>query len=502
MLKVLRGGQRWLTALFIVGIGGVFVFFLGLQGPLRGSSGGTLVTVGEHRFGTREYERARARRAADFRDRLGEEFDARALSDTIDQLAARELVERALLALEAESLGLSVSKDEIQALVLSDPGFRGEGGRFDLEAFEDFTNYEYGSQNAFIEEQRMALLATKMVRLLQSQPRVSLAEAREAVRRQLESVRIAFVVLGGAAPDPETVGADEVAKALEERAAEIRALYDERSAEFNQGEAVRARHILFALPAEADEAAEQATLGKARETLALLRAGGDFAALAKERSDDVGTKEKGGDLGFFERGQMVPPFEEAAFALEPGSLSEPVRSPFGYHVIRVEEHRAAQHTAFEEVRESLARELLSRDVRERAADEQAEQLAAAVRGGKSLEDAARGMELTLERSGFLTRRPDGFIPGLGAAPEMLATAFALEPGQSAARVFEVGDKRALVQLLERREADATAVEAQVATMRAQLLQEKRAQRADAWLNERRNQLVASGDLVIDLPFAR
>ena len=193
MLRILRSGQRWLIWFVVIGIGGVFVFFLGLQGPLQAGTGGTLVRVGPYQFGVREFERTRSRRVASLEQRLGDQFDARALADTLDQMAARELVDRALLSLEAEALGLTVSKEEIEANVLADPGFRDEGGRFNLEGFEDYAEYEYGSQTAFIEDRRQALLSMKMIRLLTGQPRVSEGEVRDAVSSQLDSVRIAFV---------------------------------------------------------------------------------------------------------------------------------------------------------------------------------------------------------------------------------------------------------------------------------------------------------------------
>jgi peptidyl-prolyl cis-trans isomerase D len=455
-----------------------------------------VVAVGPHQFGTREFERARARRVAALQQRLGDQFDPRALADTIDQLAARELVERGLLAMEAEALGLSVSKQEIEANVLADPGFRDDSGRFDQEAFEGYTEYEYGSQRAFIEDRRLGLLALKMVRLLQTQPRVSEGEVRQAVLSQLESVRIAFVALAGGEPDLEAIAAEEVATAIEERGEEVRALYDGRSDEFNLAEAVRARHILFA--AGGDDAASEAALESAETALERIRAGEEFTALASELSEDVGSKDKGGDLGFFERGQMVPPFEEAAFALEPGQLSEPVKSAFGYHIIQVEEHRAAVHRPFEEVQDQLARELLGSDVARRESAETAEELASAVRDGTSLEEAARSLDLTLERSGLLTRRLDGFVPGLGPMPELLATAFSLEPGESSPRIFEREGTHALVQLLERVEPDPKLVEQDLEQTRTELLQSKRIARADAWLNARREELVAGGNLVVDL----
>ncbi len=151
------------------------------------------------------------------------------------------------------------------------------------------------------------------------------------------------------------------------------------------------------------------------------------------------------------------------------------------------------------MQDQLTRELLAGGLAERQGAEQAEQLAAAIRDGSSLEQAAREMELTLERSGLLNRRGDGFIPGLGAMPEMLAVAFSLEAGESSPRIFEQGGTRALLQVLERQEADPAVLEERLPNAREQLLLAKRSVRADAWLNARRKDLVAGGDLRVDLP---
>lgn len=498
MLKTLRGGQRWLTALLVVGVGGVFVLFLGLQGPARFRSAGSIAQVGPYEFGVREFERARERRVAELQQRFGEQFDPKTLSDTLDQMAVRQLVDQALLAIEAESLGMEVGKAEIEQIVLADPGFRDESGRFDRKNFEDWVEYAYGSQASFMEERRLALLSYKMIRLLNAEPRVSDGEARLAARQQLEQVRVAFVGLGADAADPDAVDAAEVEKALSERLEEVQAIYDARSDEFNVPERVHARHILIAIPSEADAEQQAEIQRRAEATLARVRGGEDFAAVAREVSDDAGSKTSGGDLGFFERGQMVGPFEDAAFALEVGAISDLVKTTFGYHIIRVEEHAAPVVRPFDAVREQLAREMLVTEVARRATRELAESLSADIRGGKSLEEAARARDLTLERSGFLARRPDGFVPGLGPAPELLAASFALAPGESSPTIFQAGDKVALVQVLERKEPDPEQVADRIGGVRDALLEAKRVARADTWLNARREELVADGELTVDL----
>ena len=140
--------------------------------------------------------------------------------------------------------------------------------------------------------------------------------------------------------------------------AELHQYYDAHKSEFEQ---IHARHILIRAkgspiplePGKKDLTDEEA-LAKAKEVRSKLAGGADFSKLASEESDDTGTKGKGGDLGFFHRGQMVPPFEAAAFKLNVGEFSEPVKTPFGYHVIQVE---AKNNGTFEEAKPEILRKL-------------------------------------------------------------------------------------------------------------------------------------------------
>jgi peptidyl-prolyl cis-trans isomerase C len=136
-------------------------------------------------------------------------------------------------------------------------------------------------------------------------------------------------------------------------AEQVTAFYNENPGEFQQPERVRASHILIGVPEGADPAAKQQALAKAVEVLKEVKAGGDFAALAKQHSTDQGSAPSGGDLGFFERGQMVGPFEEAAFALAPAQTSDLVESPFGYHIIKVAEKQTSRTIPIAEVRPQI-----------------------------------------------------------------------------------------------------------------------------------------------------
>jgi peptidyl-prolyl cis-trans isomerase C len=136
--------------------------------------------------------------------------------------------------------------------------------------------------------------------------------------------------------------------------AEIRAFYDANKERFEHPEQVRASHILVKVNEGDTEEQRAQKKAKAEKILADLKKGADFAEQAKQNSDDTGNKDKGGDLGYFERGQMVPEFETAAFALKIGQLSGVVKSPFGYHIIKVTDRKKAEPVPFDQVKQNIS----------------------------------------------------------------------------------------------------------------------------------------------------
>jgi peptidyl-prolyl cis-trans isomerase C len=136
-------------------------------------------------------------------------------------------------------------------------------------------------------------------------------------------------------------------------AEQVTEFYEKNPSEFQQGERVRASHILIRVPENADAAAREQARAKAADVLKEVKAGKDFAALAKQLSEDPGSAPGGGDLGYFERGQMVGPFEQAAFSLAPAQTSELVESPFGYHIIKVADKQASRTIPFADVQPQI-----------------------------------------------------------------------------------------------------------------------------------------------------
>jgi peptidyl-prolyl cis-trans isomerase C len=131
---------------------------------------------------------------------------------------------------------------------------------------------------------------------------------------------------------------------------QVNDFYQKNPSQFQQGERVRASHILIGFPENADEPAKNQARAKAAEILKEVKGGSDFAALAKQHSTDPGSGPNGGDLGYFQQGQMVPAFDQAAFALKPGETSELVETDFGVHIIRVADRQASRLVPLDEVR--------------------------------------------------------------------------------------------------------------------------------------------------------
>ena len=167
----------------------------------------------------------------------------------------------------------------------------------------------------------------------------------------------------------------EVEPLVKVQDADVQTFFEQNKARFHQNESVHASHILI----RADENADAATKAKAKAEadgiLKQLKAGAKFADLAKKSSQDPGSAPNGGDLGFFPRGQMVAPFDQAAFALKPGQMSGVVATPFGYHIILLHETKPGRDVPFDEVKGQV-KEYLQGQQREEKSQAFVEQLKA------------------------------------------------------------------------------------------------------------------------------
>jgi peptidyl-prolyl cis-trans isomerase C len=133
----------------------------------------------------------------------------------------------------------------------------------------------------------------------------------------------------------------------------MRAVYDEAVKQMADEQEVRARHILFRVADANDQNASKEAEAKAKATLARIKKGEDFATLAKDLTDDPPGKQDGGDLGYFTKDQMVPEFSEVAFKLDKGQISDPIKTPFGWHIIKIEDKRKRQAPEFDQVKDQI-----------------------------------------------------------------------------------------------------------------------------------------------------
>jgi peptidyl-prolyl cis-trans isomerase D len=271
--------------------------------------------------------------------------------------------------------------------------------------------------------------------------------------------------------------------------AQVQAYYNAHLADYQVKDQVKARHILIAVPEGADAKTDAAAKAKAQGILDQLHHGGDFAALAKANSDDPGSKDNGGDLGFFQRGKMVPAFEQAAFALQPGQISGLVKTSFGYHIIQVEEKQTAHTKPLAEVQSTILPVIQQQEV---GAAEQAyaNQLTDQAKK-EGLEKTAAAHNLHVVTSDYLPS--SGTVAGVSDGSSMLAGAFSATKGappQSAS----VGDGYAVYQVVDIKPAHAPTFDEYKAHLLADYRQQKVPELLDAELKKLDDRAKALGNL--------
>jgi peptidyl-prolyl cis-trans isomerase D len=313
----------------------------------------------------------------------------------------------------------------------------------------------------FEDDQRTQLLTTKMRDLIVSSVHVTDAEVRELFDSRQEKVDLEFIQIASAdfldavTVEPEALEdfyntrresfrqpervrfayaaypADHFAADIAVSDAEIETVYTaQKDTRFTTKERVQARHILLNSAPDAAEEDKTAVRAAATALLERVTAGEDFAALAEEHSEDSASGTKGGDLGFFTRGRMVKAFEEAAFSLSAGEVSDIVETQFGFHIIKVEAKEAEQARPLEEVAEEIREELMSEKAQVKAreaAQQDQKQVQQQAESGATLKDIVEARGLTVVESSLLAR--DETVPNLGRQPQVLQAAFNTDPGR-------------------------------------------------------------------------
>ncbi|QNI34336.1 peptidyl-prolyl cis-trans isomerase [Alloacidobacterium dinghuense] len=223
--------------------------------------------------------------------------------------------------------------------------------------------------------------------------------------------------------------------------AEVQQYYNQHQSDYKVEDQVKVRHILIKVDPNADAKADAAAKEKAEDILKQLHNGGNFADLAKKNSDDPGSKEQGGELGFIKHGVTVPEFDKAAFALQPGQTSDLVRTKFGYHIIQTEEKQTAHTRSLDEVKPTIVA-VLTRQKEAQAQQAFAQQLASeAQKSGMAQTAAAHHLQVVT--TDYLAQ--NAIIPTLADGSQMLTSAFSAKQGAAPA-VASTGDGFAIFEV--------------------------------------------------------
>ena len=397
--------------------------------------------------------------------------------------AAQALIQREILLQQADKLGLKVTADDIRRELREGPWsqyFFPKGQFIGQDKYADFVDQQlHMSTAAFEKEVGTGLEISRLEALITGGVFVSDKDAAESYRRDNSKIKFDYAVLNGedlrkqinpSDADLQTFFKQNAAR-YKDAIPEARKISyiaftpdqipggtpqitDQQAQQYYQAhlkdyqvpDQVKVRHILISVPKGADAKTDAAAKAKAEDVLKQLRAGGDWKALAQKYSDDPGSKNTGGELGPLQHGVTVPEFDKSAFSLNPGQISEPVKTQFGYHVIQTEEKQTAHTKPFDEVRGTILATMV-RDKEAQAAQAFATSLASEAQKS-GLAKTAAAHHLQVVTTDYLAQ--GAIAPGLADSSKLMSDAFtAKKDGPPAVAstgegfaVFQVADIRA------------------------------------------------------------
>lgn len=461
-LNWLREQMKYLGWLLVVVSAALIITLFYDFGAVNPAAGGgptdTAAWVGEEEITFAEFGRAYRNLESRYRQMFGQQWsEEMAEQFNLPKQALDQLVSQRILLLEAERVGLRATDPEVQKMIRE--LFEDENGKFvGRERVQQILRSNRLSEREFAEDVRRDVLLQKLNAVLAQTLYVTDAEVEEAYRTEAEKAEIRWIQLPATEIADVEVTDEDVASYFaenesdyllpEQRRAdyllvdtvemrrevgesigdeELRAYFEDNSKEFERDEQVRARHILLRTTPSRDADAARAELEAARQR---LEGGEDFATLAEELSDDEGSAQRGGDLGYFGRGTMVEPFEDAVFAARPGELVGPVETDFGVHLIRVEDVREGGVPPFEELQPMLRSRLVGERVNELA---QAKIDAIAAKLDEKENPTAEDLRALAEEEGAKYESAEPFgqgdtVPGVGRVAAFTDAAFGLETG--------------------------------------------------------------------------
>ena len=458
MLDRMRRHKAWLKwTLALAGFALLVLGFPLLQPPPEapGALTGVLAQVGDQEITVGEFQALYRRQLQSYQVQSGGGITSEILrSMGVDRQLLQQVIDEYAAVQEAARLGVTVTDAEVRETIVSLPAFQQDGEFIGEAAYLQMLRMQQPPMTPaeFEENVRRSLMLQRLQAALTDWITVSDEDVEREHLRRNERVRLSAISFRA---DDHREGLeatdDDVAALFEQNAndylvpekrrlrfvlidvpalkasftpsdAEVQAYYDNNLDGYTEEVSLRVSHILLRTQ-DQDVAEVQA---RAESIAAEARGGADFAELARRHSEDDGTREAGGDLGTIARGQMVPEFEGAAFALEQDEVSDPVTSMFGVHVIKATEKTGGTTQTLDEVRDSIV-DLLQQESADARAGALAEAMAAEITAAADLEAAAARRGLEAQESGFAALGEP--ILGLGFSSEVTAEAFRIEEGE-------------------------------------------------------------------------
>ena len=428
-----------------------FVLSFGVGG-FFGDRKEVIAKVNDNEILLKEYREAYQNRLRLFQQQFGENAEQFAEQLNLRQQVFDQLIERYLLLINAAEINLVATDLEVQDYIKKQTFFQ-KNGLFDYETYEAVLNQNRIVRHEYEDSLRTDILLAKKKQLLTSGIFINDAEVDKAYRRNFEKIEVEYVFF-----DPQMfiknikindnqlrkyhknnpnkfktlnqfrieyfrIVADFFKDKLKVKEREIRRYYKKYSDNYVIPPEIKARHILLKIVPDAPEKVMVEKREVLKKLLEKLKTGETFEDLAKKHSED-GTSEEGGDLGWFRPGEMVPAFEDAAFSLEIGQVSEIVQTPFGLHLIKIDDRKEKVVKSLENVRDQII-DILSDSRAQKRLDEETERLS--VLAGEAFYEEAKKLNLEVNTSEWFDK--NSIIQHLGSTSELVTKLQQKEPGE-------------------------------------------------------------------------
>jgi len=474
-ITLMRKHTKGILVKVMVGLIAVVFVFWGVY-AIREKPGSKIAYVNGDLITGLEYE-AKYREMLDALQKQYKEYwnDTLVKAFQIKQRALNSLIEKRLISQESNRIGLGVTDDEVANAIFTYPAFQ-VNGEFYEERYRSLLSYNRMEPADFESGIKLELLGKKIQNFIKCFFPITDLEMMDYYSYQKEKVNVGFVSF-----NPRDFKGKMVVKQDEKEAyfesnkekyripekikiaylvlapsdfldkvtiaeKEISDFYELNQESFKNPKQIKARHILLKVSPDASESEETKTKEKALSLLKRLKDGEDFPTLAKKYSQGP-TASKGGDLGYFTQGKMVKPFEELAFSLKKGEIGGPVKSQFGWHIIRIDDIKDATVKTLSEVRNQIVT-TLKNDISKEIAHERALTLMDQMPYDIDLATYAAQHGLAVKETDYFPKK--GTIPGLGGDERLTKSIFSLEKGETS-EIIEHKDKFYIIQVVDNKD---------------------------------------------------